>query len=306
MKRRFVTVIEEFNMFVSLQEVAPRFPLLAPASSHSSDRSSRGCTPPLTSGSAWSGSRSPNLKTKSASASPSTRSKHSDTSSSSKSQRIKKKSSSKSSSKNGTLDSSLDTNGSMWSPPSNPSMSQPTSPSARSSIKMSYPSASSFASYTSGERKKKKSWIAASMGLSPNYRQRCEEVRKNFPGLPHNEMLIGDYSCALQKDILVHGRIYITTNYLCFYANIFRWETVEVIPWKQVTAMTKEKTALVIPNAVQICTGSDKYFFTSFAARDKSHVVMFRLWQNSLLDNPALAAELWSWVRSVYGDKTGR
>ncbi len=78
------------------------------------------------------------------------------------------------------------------------------------------------------------------------------------------------------------------------------------IAWKDVTAMTKEKTALVIPNAVQICTGSDKYFFTSFAARDKTHVLMFRLWQNSLLDNPALAPELWSWVRSVYGDKTER
>ena len=74
----------------------------------------------------------------------------------------------------------------------------------------------------------------------------------------------------------------------------------------KVTAMTKEKTALVIPNAVQICTGSDKYFFTSFAARDKTHVVMFRLWQNSLLDNPALQPELWSWVQSVYGDKTER
>ena len=34
--------------------------------------------------------------------------------------------------------------------------------------------------------------------------------------------------------------------------------------------MTKEKTALVIPNAVQICTDSEKLFFTSFTARDKT------------------------------------
>ena len=74
-----------------------------------------------------------------------------------------------------------------------------------------------------------------SSALSRTYRQRCEEVKKNFPGLPSNEMLIGDYSCALQKDILVHGRIYITTNYLCFYANIFRWETAVSIPWKEVS-----------------------------------------------------------------------
>ena len=34
-----------------------------------------------------------------------------------------------------------------------------------------------------------------------------------------------DYSCALQRDILVHGRLYISQNWLCFYANIFGWET---------------------------------------------------------------------------------
>ena len=34
-----------------------------------------------------------------------------------------------------------------------------------------------------------------------------------------------EYSCALQRDILVQGRLYITKNYACFYANIFTWET---------------------------------------------------------------------------------
>ena len=36
---------------------------------------------------------------------------------------------------------------------------------------------------------------------------------------------LADYSCALQRDILVHGRLYISQNWLCFYANIFGWET---------------------------------------------------------------------------------
>ena len=33
-----------------------------------------------------------------------------------------------------------------------------------------------------------------------------------------------EYSCALQCDILVHGRLYISKNYACFYANILTWE----------------------------------------------------------------------------------
>lgn len=34
-----------------------------------------------------------------------------------------------------------------------------------------------------------------------------------------------DYGCALQKDILLQGRIYITQHHLCFNANIFGWIT---------------------------------------------------------------------------------
>jgi len=139
--------------------------------------------------------------------------------------------------------------------------------------------------------------------LNPTYRSRCDDLRRNFPGLPPTETLIVDYSCALQKDILVHGRLYVTTNFLCFYANIFRWETAVTIRWREVTEMKKEKTALVIPNAVQVCAGTDKFFFTSFAARDKTYVMLFRLWQNALLDSPASQSEIWSWVQAIYGEQ---
>ena len=41
--------------------------------------------------------------------------------------------------------------------------------------------------------------------------------------------------------------------------------------------MTKEKTALVIPNAIQICTRNEKLFFCSFTVRDKAHVTLFKV-----------------------------
>lgn len=105
-----------------------------------------------------------------------------------------------------------------------------------------------------------------------------------------------DYSCALQKEILVHGRLYITQNYLCFYANIFRWETNVTLSWKDITAITKEKTALVIPNAILLCDRNDKYFFTSFSSRDKTYMMLFRVWQNALMDQPMSQQEMWQWV----------
>ena len=56
------------------------------------------------------------------------------------------------------------------------------------------------------------------------------------------------------------------------------------VRYDDITAITKERTARVIPNAIQICTRDEKYFFTSFGARDKTYVMLFRVWQNALLD----------------------
>lgn len=100
----------------------------------------------------------------------------------------------------------------------------------------------------------------------------------------------------MQKEILVHGRLYVSQNYLCFYANIFGWETNVTIRWKDVSAITKEKTALVIPNAILIKTRSDKFFLTSFVARDKTYLMLFRVWQNALMDQPLTQQEMWQWV----------
>jgi len=48
--------------------------------------------------------------------------------------------------------------------------------------------------------------------------------------------------------------------------------------------VTKEKTARVIPNAIQICTKEDKYFFTSFGTRDKTFLMLDRVWKNGASD----------------------
>jgi hypothetical protein len=62
------------------------------------------------------------------------------------------------------------------------------------------------------------------------------------------------------------------------------------VPWRQVSGLTKEKTALVIPNAIQVSTtNNERLFFTSFGARDKTFVMLFRIWQNALLDQVCIA-----------------
>ncbi|XP_077740389.1 protein Aster-C isoform X2 [Canis aureus] len=96
-------------------------------------------------------------------------------------------------------------------------------------------------------------WISSS-----TYKDRNEEYKRQFTHLPDTEKLIADYACALQRDILLQGRLYLSENWLCFYSNIFRWETTICIALKNITFMTKEKTARLIPNAIQIVTEGEK------------------------------------------------
>ncbi|KAK2902704.1 hypothetical protein QQF64_010460 [Cirrhinus molitorella] len=172
-------------------------------------------------------------------------------------------------------------------------------PPTPSSSTSSYPLA---ARHFTRNAKKMQSWYNV---LSPTYKQRNEDFRKLFKKLPDTERLIVDYSCALQRDILLQGRLYLSENWLCFYSNIFRWETTITILLKDVTSLTKEKTAKLIPNAIQISTEHEKHFFTSFGARDRSFMMIFRLWQNALMDKTLSPKELWHIVHQCYGTELG-
>ncbi|XP_051756817.1 GRAM domain-containing protein 2A isoform X3 [Ctenopharyngodon idella] len=47
------------------------------------------------------------------------------------------------------------------------------------------------------------------------------QYHKLFQSVPKEELLMKVYSCALLRDILLQGRLYISRNWLCFYANLF-------------------------------------------------------------------------------------
>lgn len=192
-------------------------------------------------------------------------------------------------------------------PPSTESDLQPSTSTDVSSppekkVKISTPTKQEKSPSNSKKTKKSSPWYTV---LTSSYKSKLDEFRKVFKTLPENERLVADYSCALQKDILVHGRMYVTENWICFYANIFRWETVLTVPLKDVTAITKERTIRFIPNAIQVTTATEKYFFASFMSRDKSFLLLFKVWQNSLLGQKMTPLEYWTWIHKLYGSDLG-
>ncbi|CAE6507027.1 unnamed protein product [Rhizoctonia solani] len=111
--------------------------------------------------------------------------------------------------------------------------------------------------------------------------KRNADFHELFPNVPDGDYLIEDYGCALQREILIQGRLYISENHMCFNANIFGWITNFIIPFHEVTALEKKMTAYVIPNAIQISTRTAKYTFASFLSRDTTYDVMHNSWRLS-------------------------
>ncbi|KAI8325049.1 hypothetical protein GQ54DRAFT_308647 [Martensiomyces pterosporus] len=117
--------------------------------------------------------------------------------------------------------------------------------------------------------------------LNAVYLKRNADFHTLFRSIPINELLIDDYGCALQRDILVQGRLYLTENFVCFYSNIFGWVTNLVIGIDEVVSIEKKMTALIIPNAIQISTLHAKHFFGSFIYRDSAYNQLIDLWGKS-------------------------
>ncbi|KAF9259361.1 hypothetical protein L218DRAFT_874922 [Marasmius fiardii PR-910] len=109
--------------------------------------------------------------------------------------------------------------------------------------------------------------------------RRNVEFHELFPGIPEGDYLIEDYGCALQREILIQGRLYISENHVCFHANILGWITDLTIPIYEITSLEKKMTAFVIPNALLITTRRAKYNFASFLARDTTYDVIHNIWK---------------------------
>ncbi|XP_031277527.1 protein VASCULAR ASSOCIATED DEATH 1, chloroplastic isoform X1 [Pistacia vera] len=98
---------------------------------------------------------------------------------------------------------------------------------------------------------------------------KSEEYRQLFR-LPPDEVLVQDFNCAYQESILLQGHMYLFDHYICFYSNIFGFETKKIVPFHEITIVRRAKTAGIFPNAIEIFAGGRKYFFASFLSRDEA------------------------------------
>ncbi|KAF1831227.1 hypothetical protein BDW02DRAFT_505705 [Decorospora gaudefroyi] len=119
--------------------------------------------------------------------------------------------------------------------------------------------------------------------------KRNKDFHNLFKSVPEDDYLIEDYSAALQKEILLHGRLYVSEGHLCFSSNILGWVTNLVISFDEVVSVEKKSTAVVFPNAIVIQTLHARNVFASFLSRDPTYDLIIGIWK---ISHPNLKSSL--------------
>ncbi|CAM1511281.1 Fc.00g087940.m01.CDS01 [Cosmosporella sp. VM-42] len=139
-------------------------------------------------------------------------------------------------------------------------------------------------------------------GFAIASKKRNRDFHDFFKSVPDDDYLIEDYSCALQREILAHGRLYVSEGHLCFSSNILGWTTTLVMSFDEIVSVEKRSTALVFKNGLMISTLHAKHVFASFTSRDATYDLIVNIWK---LGHPTLKSTL-NGVRleGTGGDKT--
>jgi len=139
-------------------------------------------------------------------------------------------------------------------------------------------------------------------GFAIASKKRNRDFHTFFKSVPDDDYLIEDYSCALQREILAHGRLYVSEGHLCFSSNILGWTTTLVMSFDEIVSVEKRSTALVFKNGLMISTLHAKHIFASFTSRDATYDLIVNIWK---LGHPTLRSTL-NGVRleGTGGDKT--
>ncbi|CAL1528017.1 unnamed protein product [Lymnaea stagnalis] len=110
-------------------------------------------------------------------------------------------------------------------------------------------------------------------------KSRTLRFHKLFKSAPVEEYPIESFSCAFKGDILLHGQMYVSHKWVCFYSKIKAKGRCIEIPFDKIISITREKLALIIPNAIGIQIADHKYVFGSFISRDSTYKKLVSLWK---------------------------
>ncbi|KAL0966397.1 hypothetical protein UPYG_G00294840 [Umbra pygmaea] len=105
-----------------------------------------------------------------------------------------------------------------------------------------------------------------------NFVKNNKAFHKHFRDVPAEEKLTEAFTCSLQKEVLYHGKLYVSINYVCFYSSVLLKDTKVMIPVSRVKEVKKQSTALSILS-IRTADG-EKYSFVSLRNRQLCYNIL--------------------------------
>ncbi|XP_008431861.1 GRAM domain-containing protein 3-like [Poecilia reticulata] len=61
--------------------------------------------------------------------------------------------------------------------------------------------------------------------ITPSYIKYNKTFHKLFPEIPAEERLTHTFTCSWQREVLYHGKLFVSENNVCFYSSVLLKET---------------------------------------------------------------------------------
>ncbi|KAM8727033.1 uncharacterized protein AB9X84_000879 [Acanthopagrus schlegelii] len=99
-----------------------------------------------------------------------------------------------------------------------------------------------------------------------------KSFHKLFPEIPEAETLTQTFTCALQKEVLYHGKLFVSEHHVCFHSSVLLKETKVVIPASSVREVKKHNSALSMMS-IETADG-EKHSFVSLRNREMCYKLL--------------------------------
>ncbi|XP_037741906.1 GRAM domain-containing protein 2B isoform X2 [Chelonia mydas] len=117
--------------------------------------------------------------------------------------------------------------------------------------------------------------LSRQRATSSSLAKRLASYHKAFKEMPEEESLLDSVSCAWQREVPYHGRLYVSQNYICFHCSMLLRDVKVVIPVSSIAILKKANTALLVPNALSIRTvEGEKFLFVSMRTREATYQLL--------------------------------
>ncbi|XP_059725997.1 GRAM domain-containing protein 2A-like isoform X4 [Haemorhous mexicanus] len=110
---------------------------------------------------------------------------------------------------------------------------------------------------------------------SPSLSKQDSSYRRAFGELAEQDVLLGCFSCAWQREMPYHGRLYVSSRHICFHSNLLLKDIKAVVPVASISVLKKTNRALLVPNAISIRTAKgEKFLFVSLRQREATYQLL--------------------------------